>query len=69
MPREASARQRALTVWRALENLIILGPDTDSGLPIFSFLIRQVLWKEKKPQLNIFLNMKVRLMSVANLLQ
>jgi hypothetical protein len=43
MAREANARQRALTVWRALENLIILGPDTDSGLPIFSFLIRQVL--------------------------
>jgi selenocysteine lyase/cysteine desulfurase len=43
MAREASARQRALTAWRALENLIILGPDTDSGLPIFSFLIRQVL--------------------------
>jgi selenocysteine lyase/cysteine desulfurase len=40
MEREAAGRRRALAAWRAVENLVILGPDSDSHLPVFSFLIR-----------------------------
>lgn len=40
MGREAAVRQRALAAWRHLDSLLILGPDSDSHLPVFSFLIR-----------------------------
>ena len=40
MQREAAARKRAMATWRQIQELVILGPDSDSHLPVFSFLIR-----------------------------
>jgi hypothetical protein len=40
MQQEVAARQLALATWRTIKELVILGPDSDAQLPVFSFLIR-----------------------------
>merc|ERR1719474_1409842 len=40
MEREHQIRQQALQRWRSIDSLVILGPDSDFQLPIFSFLIK-----------------------------
>ena len=50
MERDAQLRKQALESWEGVDNLVLLGPDSEApALPIFSFLI-------KHPQTGLFLH-------------
>ena len=42
MEKEHALRARALAAWQDTAELVVLGPQASSSLPIFSFLIRYV---------------------------